>query len=116
VFRSKGELEAMSGLLREPGFSLLGDVRGMIIQDQLDRCVVRIGGVEKFEKLDEFPAAVAIFDQGVDLAGNEVDASQQADSAVALIFVLACEGRVRAGLGALIGPVVAKARIPGFSS
>src|SRR5258706_2512292 len=71
----------------------------MIVEDQLDRGVGRIGGVEKLEEIDEFAAPVAILDQGMDLAGDEIDAGQQADRAVALIFVLACEGRVHAGLG-----------------
>jgi hypothetical protein len=59
----------------------------------------RIGGVGKLEEFDEFAAAMAIPDQGMDLAGDEVDASQQADGAVAFIFLLACEGRMHAGHG-----------------
>jgi hypothetical protein len=64
-------------LLGEPGFGLLGDVIRMIIQDEVDRRVGGIAFVEKFEKLDELPTAVALFDQGVNLAGNKVDAGQQ---------------------------------------
>jgi hypothetical protein len=48
----------------------------MIVEDQLDRRVGRIGGVEKREEFDEFAAAMAILDQRMDLAGDEVDASQ----------------------------------------
>ena len=33
----------------------------------------RIGGVEKLEEFDEFVAAMAIPDQGMDLAGKQVD-------------------------------------------
>ena len=50
------------GLLGEPSFGLLGDVRGMIVEDQLDRRVGRIGGIEKLEEFDEFAAAMAILD------------------------------------------------------
>ena len=57
-------------LLGEPSLGLLGDVRGMIIEDQLDRGMDRIGGVEKLEKFDEFATAVAILDEGVNLAGD----------------------------------------------
>ena len=42
---------------------------------------------------------MAVLDQGVDLAGDEIDAGEQADRAVALVFVIAGEARVRAGLG-----------------
>jgi len=96
--RSESEFEAVRGLLCDPGCGLFGDVRGVIVEDQLDCSVGRIGGVEKLEEFDEFTAAVAILDQGVDLAGDEIDAGQQANRAVALIFVLACEGRMHAGL------------------
>ena len=41
-------------------------------------------------------AAVAVLDQGMDLAGDKVDAGQQADRAVALVLKLAREGRVHA--------------------
>jgi hypothetical protein len=54
----------------------------MIVEDQLDRGACRIGGVEKLEEFDEFPAAMAILDQRMDLAGDEVDAGQQADGGV----------------------------------
>ena len=71
---SEGELEAARGLVGEPGFGLLGDMSRMIIQDEVDRRVGGIAFVEKFEKLDELPTAVALFDQGVNLAGDKVDA------------------------------------------
>ena len=58
----------------------------MIVEDELDRGRGRIGGVDKFEEFDEFAAAVPILDQGVNLAGDEIDPSQQADRAVALIY------------------------------
>ena len=46
----------------------------MIVEDQLDCRMGRIGGVEKPEKFDEFAAAVAVLDEGVNLAGEQVDA------------------------------------------
>ena len=58
-----------------------------------------IGGVEKLEEFDEFAAAVAVLDEGVDLAGEQIDARQQADRAVALVFELASEVLMSAGLG-----------------
>ena len=42
---------------------------------------------------------MAILDQSVDLAGEQINASQQADRAVAFIFMIAGEGRMRAGFG-----------------
>jgi hypothetical protein len=99
VLGSEGEFEAVCGLLRDPGSGLFGDVRRMVVEDQFDRRVGRIGGVEQLEEFDEFATAMAILDQGVDLAGDEVDAGQKADRAVALLFVLACESRMYAELG-----------------
>ena len=55
----EGEFEAADRLIGEPSLGLLGKVRGMIIEDQLDRGMDRIDGVEKLEKFDEFATAVA---------------------------------------------------------
>ena len=72
----EGEFEAVRGLLRDPGSGLFGDVGGMIVEDHLDRSAGRIGDVEQFEEFDEFAASVAILDQGMDLAGDKVDADR----------------------------------------
>ena len=56
---SEGKLEALFGLLVEPGFRLLGDMCGMIVEDEVNRRVGRIGRVEKLEEFDELAAAVA---------------------------------------------------------
>ena len=69
MLRSEGEFEAMRGLIGEPGPGFLGDVRGMIVEDQLDRRVERIGGIEELEEFDEFAAAMTIPDQGVGSRG-----------------------------------------------
>ena len=53
----EGEFKAAGRLIGEPSFGLLGDVRGMIVEDQLDRRVSRVGGVEKLEEFEEFAAA-----------------------------------------------------------
>jgi hypothetical protein len=63
----------------------------MIVEDQLDRRPGRIGGVEK---LEEFAAAMAVLGPRMDLPGDEVDAGQQADRAVALIVSLRYGPRV----------------------
>ena len=81
---SEGELESPSGLIGEPSSRLPGDMRGMIVEDQVDRRVGWVGRIEEFEELDELAVAVAILDQGVNLAGQQVDAGQQGDRAVAL--------------------------------
>ena len=70
----KGKFETADRPTGEPSLCLLGVVRGMIVEDQLDCRVGRIGGVEKLEKFDEFAAAVAVLDEGVNLAGEQVDA------------------------------------------
>ena len=47
---SEGEVEAALRLLGEPGIGLFRDVRGMIVEDQIDRYVRWIGGIEKLAK------------------------------------------------------------------
>src|SRR5271165_616048 len=56
----EGEFKAAGRLIGEPSFGLLGDVRRMIVEDHLDRCVGRVRGVEELEELNEFAAAVAV--------------------------------------------------------
>jgi hypothetical protein len=70
-----------------------------IIEDHLDRRVRWIDGVGKLEAFDEFVAAMAVCDQRMDFAADEVDAGQQADRAVALVFIVAREAGMRAGHG-----------------
>jgi hypothetical protein len=50
----------------------------VIVENQLDRRVGRTGGIEQFEEFDELAAAVAVPDQGMDFAGDQIDPSQQA--------------------------------------
>src|SRR5499425_3833757 len=89
----EGELEAAGRLIGEPSSRLLGDVRRMIIKDQVDRRMGWIGRVEKLEKLDELTAAVAILDQGVNLTGQQIDAGHQGDRAVVLVLAYFAQGR-----------------------
>ena len=67
----------------------------------------RIGGVEKLEEFDEFAAAVAVLDEGVDLAGEQIDAGQQADRAMALVLVIRAKVACLPGAGGRSGAVVA---------
>src|SRR3979411_1499087 len=45
-------------LIGEPNLGLLGDVCGMIVEDQLDRSMGRIGGIDELGGFDEFAAGV----------------------------------------------------------
>jgi hypothetical protein len=50
--------------------------RGVIVENQLDRRVGRTVGIEQFGDFDELAAAVAVPDQGMDFAGDQIDPSQ----------------------------------------
>jgi hypothetical protein len=43
------------------------DVRGVIVENQLDRGDDGTGGIKKLEETDELSAAVAVTDKGMDL-------------------------------------------------
>ena len=60
----------------------------MIVEDQLDRGAGRIGGIEKLEEFDELAAAVALPDERVDLAGEQIDPGQQAERAMAFVLMI----------------------------
>src|ERR1700745_4029419 len=70
----------------------------MIVEDHFDRRAGRIGSIKELKEFDEFATAMTVSDQSMNLAADKVDAGQQADGAVALIFKLPREGRVSAGL------------------
>jgi len=83
VRRREGELEPASGSSGEPRSGFSRDVRGMIVENQLDRGAGRIGGIKKLEEFDELSAAVAISDQGMNFPGEQINPGQQAERAMA---------------------------------
>lgn len=48
----------------------------MIVEDQPDRGAGRIGHIEEFHEFDKLAAAVAVLDERVDLACQQVNSSQ----------------------------------------
>jgi hypothetical protein len=88
MFRSKCKGETALWLSGEPRLGLPGDVRGMVVEDQLDGGIGRISGVKFLEKTNELPRAMAIFDRGVNLAREQVDPGEHAQRAMALVFMI----------------------------
>ena len=74
--------------------------------------LARIGSVEKLEDFDELAAAVALPDERVDLAGEQIDPGQQAERAMAFVLMIAREARVD-GLALAANPAPSL-RWPGF--
>jgi hypothetical protein len=60
------------------------------------KCQAFVRSIDKFEELDELPAAVTVSDQGMDLAGEQINSGQQAERAMAFVLMIAREGRVHA--------------------
>ena len=79
----ESELEAAGRSSGEPASGLLRYMSGMIVENQLNRGAGRIGGIKEPEEFDELAAAVAVSDQGMNLPGEQIDPSQQADEGVA---------------------------------
>src|SRR5947209_10419168 len=99
VFGRERELEAADRASSEPVGGLSRDVGGMVVEDQLDGRMSWVGAIEKLEKFNELAAAMAISDEGVDFTGEQINPGQQRERPIALILVIAREGRVDAGLG-----------------
>ncbi len=99
VFGREGKFEAACRSFIEPGSGFFRDVCGMIVEDQLDGGAGRIGGIEQLEEFDELAAAVAVLDERVDLACQQVNSSQQAERAVTFIFKIARKRRMDARHG-----------------
>ena len=73
------EGEASFRLGSHPGFGFLRDVRRVIVEDQPDGGVRRIGGIKLAEEGDELARAVSIFDTGMYATCQQVDPGQQAE-------------------------------------
>ena len=74
----------------------------MIVEDQLDRCVGRIGSIEKLEEFDELSAAVAVSDEGMNLPSEQINPRQQTERAMPFVLMITREGRVAARHGGQI--------------
>ena len=65
----------------------------MVVEDELDRRVGGVSGIEEFEKFNEFAAAVALPDEGVDAASERIDPGYQGQGVVAFVFVITHHGQ-----------------------
>ena len=74
-------------------------------------------GIEKLEEFDELSAAMAISDESVDLAGEQINPSQQAERTMALVLMITSQSRhAPAAHGRQIRCGRPMPWIPGFSS
>src|SRR2546423_6168979 len=96
VLGRERKVEAACRSCVEPGSGFFRDVCGMIVEDQLDRGASRIGGIDEFEEFDELAAAVAVFDESVDLPRQQINSSQQAERAMTSILKIARKVRIDA--------------------
>src|SRR3974390_1903797 len=95
--RREGERKAANRLRGKPARGLARDMDGMVVENDLDRGVGRVSPIEELKKLDEFAAAVAFLDQGMDVTGEQIDTRHQGQGAVALVPVFGHHGRADAG-------------------
>src|SRR5271165_5950106 len=95
--RREREGKAPDRLRGQPARGLARDMGGMVVENDLDRGVGGVGGVEELEKLNEFATAVALLDQGMDVTGEQIDARHQGQGGVAFVLVIAYHGRAGAG-------------------
>src|SRR5215469_5665909 len=95
--RRERERKAANRLRGKPARGLARDMGGMVVENDLDRGVGRVSPVEELKKLDEFAAAVAFLDQGMDVTGEQIDTRHQGQGAVALVLVIAHHSRADAG-------------------
>jgi hypothetical protein len=67
-----------------------------LVDNQMDRRVGGVSRIDKLEEIDELATAVAVLDQAVHLAAQQIDPRRQARRALALIFVITRETRMHA--------------------
>ena len=106
VFRCQHILEAIRARSKE-GPRFFRDVCRVVVEDQSNRAVGRIAGVQVFQQIDELAAAVSPFDAGGYMAVVQIQRRQDGTSAQSLVFVIATDcgmftgnGRqIRSGIG-----------------
>src|SRR5260370_24240685 len=104
--RREREGKTAKGLCGKPVRSLARDMGGMVVENDLDRGVGGVSGIEELEKLDEFAAAMAFLDQGMDVTGEQIDPRHRGQGTVALVFVIAHHGPADAGEWRLLQSLV----------
>ncbi len=92
-----------SGRVAIHALVFLRNVRGVVVQDQLDGGVVGMRLIKHLEKSDELARAMAVLHAGVNLARRQVDPREQAERAVALAFMVARESRMASRHGWQVG-------------
>ena len=106
VFRREHEAETPLPLGGDPGLGLFGYMCGVIVEDQLDCGIRRIGGIKPLEEANELTRPMAILDASMHFACEQIDPGEQAQRAVALVFVVASEARVRPRMRRKVGGVL----------
>jgi hypothetical protein len=95
--RREREGKAPDRLRGQPARGLARDMGGMVVEDDLDRGVGRVGGVEELKKLNEFATAMALLDQGMNVTGEQIDPRHQSQGAMAFVLMITHHGRAGAG-------------------
>jgi hypothetical protein len=85
------------GARRQVGPRFLGKVRGVVVQDQPNRALRRIVGIQILEQGDEFHTPVALLDTCGDVPVVQVQTRQNRPGAIADVLMIAGHGRIFAG-------------------
>ena len=97
--RREREGKAPDRLRGKPARGLARDMGGMVVENNLDRGVGGVGGVEELKKLNEFATAMAFLDQGMNVTGEQIDPCHQGQGAMAFVLMITHHGRAGAGVG-----------------
>ena len=85
------------GMFSQPCARFLGDMRGMIVQNETDLPLLWIVRMDCFQQLDKFTTAMAVAHNAKHMAGIQIKTGQQRDRTVALVFIVARDAAMMAG-------------------
>src|ERR1019366_7702273 len=80
----------------QKGSRFFGDVLGMVVQDDPDRAIRRVPGIEVRQESFEFYAAMTAFDPCSDVAVMKIQSRQNRTGAQAFVFMIAADFRMPA--------------------
>src|SRR5260370_28365762 len=90
--RREREGKTANGLCGKPVRSLARDMGGMVVENDLNRGVGGVSGIQELYQLDEFPAAAGLLYQGMGVAGDQSDTPPPGPRNAARVFVCSYRG------------------------
>ena len=94
--RGEDEVEAIRNVF-EVVVGLLGEVRGVVVEDETNLHIRRVAAIQQLEKFNELSTAMPVSHQVVNLTRHQIDPGEQTAGSMANVFELPGDRRMTPG-------------------